>query len=66
MLKLMTACAVISAISGCAHNPKLKAVPDASCAAFQVIHPSRQDTTDTKRQVLAHNTVYRKLCGAKQ
>lgn len=66
MRKLMLILVVTSAISGCASLKTPKSVPDASCVAFQIIHPSRQDTADTKRQVLAHNTVYRKLCGDKQ
>lgn len=60
----MLLCVAITAISGCASKGP-RAVPDSSCAAFQIIHPSRQDTLDTKRQVLAHNTIYRKICGAK-
>lgn len=62
-MKLTLLCAVIFAISGCVSTQK--AVPDSSCVAFQIIHPSRQDTVGTKRQVLEHNTVYRKICGAK-
>ena len=65
MLKLMTLCVATIAISGCVSTQRPQAVPDSSCTAFQVIRPSRQDTLDTKRQVLAHNTVYRKICEGK-
>lgn len=58
----MTLCVATSALSGCVMT---KAVPDTSCVAFSVIRPSRDDTLETKRQVLAHNTIYRKLCGNK-
>lgn len=58
-------CVVISGLSGCVTTQGPKAVPDTSCVAFSVIRPSRDDTLETKRQVLAHNTVYRKICGSK-
>ena len=61
MLRLMTLLLVISAISGCAHR-QAPEVRDSACVAFEVIRPSRADTPDTKRQVLQHNTTYRKLC----
>lgn len=32
------------------------------CEVFQIIRPSRLDTEETKRQVLAHNKVYRVTC----
>ena len=60
----MLLCAAIFALSGCASKAQ-RPVPDSSCAAFRVIHPSQLDTLDTKRQVLAHNTIYRKICGSK-
>lgn len=51
---------VISAflLSGCARN----VVVDSSCDSFRVIHPSRQDTTETQRQVLAHNKIWEHMC----
>lgn len=60
MLKWMMLCAVISAISGCASRPP--EVRDSACSAFEIIRPSRADTIETKRQVLTHNTTYRKIC----
>lgn len=65
MLRLMTLCVATTVISGCVSTQGPRAVRDTSCTAFQVIRPSRQDTLETKRQVLAHNTIYRKLCGGK-
>jgi len=65
MLKSMMLCVATIALSGCVTSQGPKPVKDTSCVAFKVIHPSRDDTLDTKRQVLEHNTVYRKLCGAK-
>jgi hypothetical protein len=46
-----------TAVSGCAHRtaPPL-------CGAFDIIRPSVQDTSGTKRQVLAHNRTYREVC----
>ncbi|WP_221621841.1 hypothetical protein [Bibersteinia trehalosi] len=37
---------------------------NSSCAGFSVIKASRQDTTETLRQVLIHNTTYRQICDA--
>ncbi len=65
MLRLMTLLALTSAISGCALRQQ-PPVHDTACSAFEVIRPSRADTADTKRQVLAHNTTYRKLCPAQK
>lgn len=33
-----------------------------SCSGFALIKASRQDTTETLRQVLAHNQTYREIC----
>lgn len=49
-------------ISACAH--KAPEVRDSACSAFRIIKPSRLDTEGTKRQVLEHNTTYRKVCPA--
>ncbi|WP_165381637.1 hypothetical protein [Avibacterium paragallinarum] len=35
------------------------------CSAFGLIYPSRQDTLETKRQVLNHNLAYEQICGVK-
>lgn len=62
--KLMMLFLVTSALSGCAFGEKIpKATPiGAGCSAFEVIHPSREDTLGTKQQILAHNQTYRDLC----
>lgn len=60
MLKWMTPLILISALSGCASKPP--EVRDTACTGFEIIRPSRADTAETKRQVLQHNTVYRRLC----
>lgn len=65
MLKWTLLLSLTIATSGCVSTQGSRPVPDSSCAAFSIIRPSRQDTLDTKRQVLAHNTIYRKICGAK-
>ncbi|WP_279626082.1 hypothetical protein [Rodentibacter genomosp. 1] len=33
-----------------------------SCAGFSLIKASRQDTTETLRQVAVHNATYRQIC----
>lgn len=65
MMRLMLLCVATTALSGCVTTQEQQAIPDSSCVAFSVIHPSQSDTLGTKRQVLEHNTIYRKICGAK-
>jgi len=60
MLRSTSVSILIFALSGCAHTTPL--IRDSACQAFVIIHPSRQDTADTKRQVLVHNTTWRRLC----
>lgn len=57
-------------ISGCATLDKSgltapELIVPGACAAFDTINPSRADTLETKRQVLAHNQTYRAVCPAK-
>nr|WP_288668892.1 hypothetical protein [uncultured Haemophilus sp.]DAE06376.1 MAG TPA: hypothetical protein [Myoviridae sp. ctniE2]DAE55675.1 MAG TPA: hypothetical protein [Caudoviricetes sp.]DAN73141.1 MAG TPA: hypothetical protein [Caudoviricetes sp.]DAX19577.1 MAG TPA: hypothetical protein [Caudoviricetes sp.]DAX53074.1 MAG TPA: hypothetical protein [Caudoviricetes sp.] len=35
---------------------------NASCAGFSLISASRQDTTETLRQIKVHNDTYRTIC----
>lgn len=37
-------------------------VINASCAGFSLISASRQDTTETLRQIKVHNDTYRTIC----
>lgn len=65
MLKWMTLSVAIFAISGCAHlrpEPAPMVTVADTCAAFEIIRPSRSDTEETKKQVLAHNRSYRITC----
>lgn len=64
MKKLMLLYVATSVLSGCV-TAKETVVPDSSCAAYKIIRPSQDDTIDTKRQVLVHNTTYRRICGVK-
>ena len=51
---LLTACGTsFSAIDG---------PTDTSCRSFKPIRASHADTTDTKRQVIAHNRAYEAIC----
>lgn len=65
MTRLMLLFAATIATSGCVttSEPSVATrIPDVSCTSFQIIRPSRDDTLDTKRQVLAHNNTWRALC----
>ena len=46
-------------LTACARPP---VVIDSGCHTYRVIRPSRLDTTDTLRQVLAHNQTWRARC----
>ena len=35
---------------------------DSACKSFKVIRASHADTSDTKRQVIAHNRAYEAVC----
>ncbi|WP_278246097.1 hypothetical protein [Rodentibacter trehalosifermentans] len=37
-----------------------------SCAGFGLISASRQDTTETLRQIKVHNDTYREICVGKE
>nr|WP_202898882.1 hypothetical protein [Gallibacterium anatis] len=37
-------------------------VTNSSCAGFGLIKASRNDTTETLRQIWAHNQTYRAIC----
>lgn len=52
----------ITALSGCATTDSVRLTLPGACAAFSIIRPSRVDTLETKRQVLAHNQTYRAVC----
>lgn len=32
------------------------------CSTFALFYPNKQDTLKTKKQVLIHNEIYKKLC----
>ncbi|QOF68990.1 hypothetical protein IFE17_09260 [Actinobacillus sp. GY-402] len=59
--KILTAlCLTTILMSGC--SQKATTVTNTGCMAFGKIYVSRQDTAETKRQVLNHNTVYEQVC----
>ncbi len=50
MFLTLSSMLALSAVGGCASSGIAK------CSGFKPISASRADTTDTKRQVLAHNS----------
>lgn len=64
MKKLMLLCVVTTGLSGCAtvDGTPASQMPNRACGVFRIINPSQLDTAETKRQVLAHNRVYRSQC----
>lgn len=61
LMKLGRICVILGLIlpSGCATS--IVTVDD-FCVLGRVIHPSLEDTSETRRQVDAHNAVYLALC----
>lgn len=47
----------------CACNAPAPLIIDSSCVAFAPIYASKQDTTETKRQILSHNQSWQSRCG---
>ncbi|NBI12151.1 hypothetical protein GVX81_00615 [[Haemophilus] felis] len=64
MKKLLVALAVMGLLSSCTNTVTYE-VTNSSCAGFSLIKASRQDTTETLRQVLIHNQTYRQICSDK-
>lgn len=56
---ILTSCGTIPLASS-ATEPK---VVDSFCAVAKPIHPSRQDTDGTLRQIIAHNQIGIDKCG---
>lgn len=51
-------------LTGCASRAPV--VIDSACERFAVLRPSRQDTMETQRQILAHNRIWRAACTGKK
>ncbi|HII3777422.1 TPA: hypothetical protein ACY37S_000393 [Pasteurella multocida] len=60
MKKMLTALTVTALLTACS-SPTIS-VTNPSCAGFAVIKASRQDTTETLRQIMVHNQTYRDIC----
>lgn len=63
IMRLFGALVLVMLTSSC--TPTVTSVTTTGCTAFGLIYPSRQDTTQTKRQVLAHNLTYEEICNGK-
>ncbi len=51
---------IMSLINGCVSKDII--VNNSSCLAFSPIYVSPLDTIETKKQVLTHNQIYKKIC----
>lgn len=60
VIKRLSLLLLTAVLAGCAAKPPI--IIDASCVSFTVIRPSRADTDETLRQILAHNQTWRALC----
>jgi hypothetical protein len=62
MTKILAACAM-SLLTGCASGSiDFNGPTDSACKSFKPIRASKQDTEDTKRQVIGHNRAYDAVC----
>ncbi|WP_162198521.1 hypothetical protein [Muribacter muris] len=57
---MLLALTVSGLLTACTPTPI--SVINPSCAGFSLIKASRQDSTETLRQVLVHNDTYRTIC----
>ena len=62
--ELTALCLASLLMSSC--SQKVISVKTSGCSAFGLIYPSREDTEETKRQVLNHNLTYEKICQKKE
>ena len=60
MKKTLVALAVMMSLPACSN--RAISVINPSCSGFGVIKASRQDTTETLRQIAVHNATYREIC----
>ena len=62
MKKTLAVLALAASMSSCTNTVGSETVTITGCSAFGMIYPSRADTTETKRQILAHNLTYKEVC----
>jgi len=60
MKKTLVALAVMMSLTAC--NSRVISMINPSCSGLGVIKASRQDTTETLRQIAVHNATYREIC----
>nr|DAQ49063.1 MAG TPA: hypothetical protein [Caudoviricetes sp.] len=63
MTTAIKACCCALLLVGCASRAPV--IIDSACERFAILHPSRQDTMETQRQILVHNRVWRAACAGK-
>lgn len=60
MKKTLVVALVSSLLMSCTQTETF--VINASCAGFRLIKASREDSTETLRQIKVHNQSYREIC----
>lgn len=60
MKKTLVSLAVMMSLTACSN--RAISVINPSCSGFGIITASRQDTTETLRQIAVHNATYREIC----
>ncbi|HHF4281239.1 hypothetical protein FRB18_05590 [Haemophilus influenzae] len=60
MKKTLVSLAVMMSLTACSNQAI--SVINPSCSGFGIITASRQDTTETLRQIAIHNATYREIC----
>ena len=64
MTTAIKACCCALLLVGCASRAPV--IIDSACERFAILHPSRQDTMETQRQILVHNRVWRAACAGEK
>lgn len=62
IVKKSLAALLVLSMTNCTPTVGLEKPTITGCTAFRLIYPSRADTVETKRQVLAHNLTYQEIC----
>lgn len=60
--KMKTSAVALLALLMTSCTSEVISVTTTGCQAFSLIYPSRADTAETKRQILAHNLTFEEVC----
>lgn len=62
IVKMFSVLVLAMLMSSCSNTTTSETTVITGCTAFSLIYPSRADTEETKRQILAHNLTFEEVC----